>query len=132
MIIVCDPNSRGYSHEKVNAGFLYGLKLAYPKEKVLLFAHQTHLNILKVKVEGHPIGFDTSRIYSITGMIKNYFTFKKLFDETIKLGEKKIFFLSSGPVFLYLIKKLKEQQRYKDICQACFEPMPMTQFAMNI
>lgn len=116
MIIVCEPSCKGYSHEKVNAGYLYGLKLAYPKEKILLFAHKSHLDILKVKVEKYPINSSADIIFSIFGMIKYYFIFKNLFDETLKLGEKKIFFLSSGPVFLYLIKKLKEQQRYKDIC----------------
>ena len=67
MIIVCEPQCKGVSHEKVNSGFIYGLRLAYPEEKIIFFAEATHLkaiqeilikdNILINNFECRPLNF---------------------------------------------------------------------------
>jgi len=42
MIILCEPQCKGYSHEQFNAGFLYGYSLSYPEEQILFFGEKNH------------------------------------------------------------------------------------------
>ena len=52
MIHICDLICKEMSHEKVNSGFVYGLRLAFPDEKIVVYADKSHIdalaNILKV------------------------------------------------------------------------------------
>ena len=47
MIIVCEPECRGTAHEKINSAFLYGVRLAYPDDKILFFAEEGHIAAMK-------------------------------------------------------------------------------------
>ena len=47
MIVVCEPQCKSISHEKVNSGFIYGLRLAYPLETIRLYADASHIKALK-------------------------------------------------------------------------------------
>ena len=125
MIIVCEPQCKKFSHEQVNSGFIYGLRLAYPQEKIIFFADTDHFaaikNILeknKVRLgdfEHVPISFNADRSYDFGGIVRYYLLFKKIFSRTVDLQADKIFFLSSSPVIIYTIKKLKQLDRFKDI-----------------
>ena len=87
MIAICEPQCKGISHEKVNSGFIYGLRLAYPQEKIVFLADATHFqaiqNILendKVLVDNYecrPIRFNADSAFSIAGTIKYYLLFTK-------------------------------------------------------
>lgn len=126
MVIVCDPSCKGISHEKVNAGYIYGLLLAYPKERIAFFADTSHFNEIKSifrsnkinfsRVKNIPIKFNPAAIYGITGILAYLFLFKKIFDKMISLKSDKILFLSSGPIILFVIKLLKNISKYKNIC----------------
>jgi len=127
MIIVCEPQCKGIMHEKVNSGFIYGLRLAYPQEKIIFFADETHISAIKdilendgvsvVNFECEPIKFETSssKIYSFIGVIRYYLLFKKLFNKMCNLGTDKVFFLSNNPIILYTIKKLRQRSQYREI-----------------
>lgn len=126
MIIVCEAQCKGISHEKVNSGFIFGLRLAYPKEKIIFFSEKLHyielINIFKSNnisignIENIPISFDASKSFSVGGLFKYYFLFKKIFDKLLSFKVNKIFFLSTNPVILFTIKKIKQQKKYKHIC----------------
>lgn len=126
MIVVCEPQCKGISHEKVNSGFLYGLHLAYPKEKILFFADTAHFRELNdLFKDNHistdnfkhlPISINSKNVYGIGGILRNYLLFKKVFNKVLRVGSNKVFLLSTSPIILYVIKKLKQQKKYKDIC----------------
>ncbi len=123
MVIFCEPQVKGLSHEKVNSGFIYGLSLAYPDENIRFYADITHIdaikNILNIdnivinNIEYVPIRFHD--LYSIKGMLTYYFLFKRIFSEVLESGTNKIFFLSITPTILYVIKKLKHKHEYKEM-----------------
>nr|WP_321496405.1 hypothetical protein [uncultured Methanolobus sp.] len=123
MITICEPHVKGISHEKVNSGFIYGLRLAYPEEKIRFYADITHiiaikdiLDIDKINIENIeyvPIKFHD--LYSIKGMFTYYFLFNRIFTEVQEAGTNKIFFLSMNPTTLYIIKKLKFKKKYKEM-----------------
>ena len=47
MIIICEPLCKGVSHEKVNSGFIYGLSLAFPDEKMRIYADASHIEAIR-------------------------------------------------------------------------------------
>lgn len=62
MIIVCDPGCKGFCHENVNSGFIYGLRLAHPDETIRFYAEINHINAIinifthnKIIIEKHVI-----------------------------------------------------------------------------
>ncbi len=125
MIVVCEPQCIGIDHEKVNSGFLYGLSLAYPKEEIAFFSDTSHFqkiaDIFKTNkisskcIKHFPIRFNVASRFSITGIIRYYLLAKKVFDKTLTLGTDKVFFLSTNPIILYAIKRLKFRSKYKNI-----------------
>ena len=120
MIIICDPINKGLSHEKVNSGFIYGLRLTYPQEAIRFYADITHIeaiknilihdNVLIDNIEYIPIKFRDH--YSIRGMLTYYSLFNKMFSDVLEIGTDKIFFLSFTPTILYVIKKLKQKRKF--------------------
>lgn len=120
MITICEPQCREISHEKVNSGFLYGLRLAYPQETIKFYADITHIeaikkilvhdNVIMDDIEYIPIKFRDS--LSISGIFTYYFLFKKMFSTALNNGMNKIFFLSFDPIILYVIKILKQKKKF--------------------
>lgn len=120
MIIICDPINKELSHEKVNSGFIYGLRLAYPQETIRFYADITHIEAIKNilihdnisinSIEYIPIKFRD--LYSIRGMLTYHSLFKKMFSNVLETGVNKIFFLSFSPTILYVIKKLKQKNKF--------------------
>lgn len=47
MIVIIEPQCRGFAHEEFNAAFLYGYSLAYPDEQLIFFAEKGHINSVK-------------------------------------------------------------------------------------
>jgi len=123
MIIICDPINKELSHEKVNSGFIYGLRLAYPQETIRFYADITHIEAIKNilihdnisinSIEYIPIKFRD--LYSIRGMLTYHSLFKKMFSNVLETGVNKIFFLSFSPTILYVIKKLKQQRNFMEM-----------------
>jgi len=116
MIIVCEPECRGTAHEKINSAFLYGVRLAYPDDKILFFAEEGHIAAMKenFKRDNAVINNIEYRIFALPeppyDRIPAYFTyykiFKWLFDYAAASDCGKLFFLSVNPPNLYCIKKI--------------------------
>jgi hypothetical protein len=125
MIIICEPQCKGISHEQVNGGFIYGLRLAYPKEKIVFFADLSHFETLKKvwdnrnksvrNIEHIPINFNADKSFSLGGLINYFFLLKRIFKKAVYLGADKIFFLSDNPIILFVIKLLKQNKKFKNI-----------------
>jgi hypothetical protein len=117
MIIICEPQCKEFSHEKVNSGFIYALRLAYPEEKLLFYAHKTHIEAIRDilyhdnavidNIEYMPISFQSS--FSKAGMRSYGNLFTRIFLTSLANGTDKIFFLSFSAPILYTIKKLKQK-----------------------
>ena len=117
MIIICEPQCKGFSHEKVNSGFIYAFRLAYPDEKLVFYAHSSHINAIRNilhhdnafvdNIEYIPISFQSS--FSNAGIRSYGALFTKIFLATLASGTDKIFFLSFSAPILYVIKKLKQK-----------------------
>lgn len=125
MIVVCEPQCKGISHEKVNSGFLYGLRLAYPSEKIIFIAEKSHYKAIKEifnadkkyfeGIEHFPVNFNAEISFSLEGIVTYYLLIKKIFDKLISVQANKIFFLSTNPIILFVIKNLKKHNKYKNI-----------------
>lgn len=125
MIAVCEPQCKGISHEKVNSGFLYGLCLTYPNDKILFFTETNHYYAIKslLRTSGinvnnvilFPINFNADKAFSFGGIVAYYFLLRKIFRKLIFLNENRVFFLSVNPIILFIIKKLKQNKKFKGI-----------------
>lgn len=123
MIVICEPQCKGLSHEKVNEGLIYALRFAYPNESLRIYADQSHITALKnififddiqiSNIEFRPITFKGP--YGISGIFCYYNLFKTIFEEIIKDGIDRIFFLSIEPIFLHAIKLLKRKNLFRSM-----------------
>ncbi len=123
MIVVCEPQCKDVSHEKINSGFIYGLRLAFPQVPIRFYADATHIEAIKdiflydntviENIEYVPIVFNGS--LSILGMLSFRALFIKIFAATLEVGSNKIFFLSFSPTILYVIKKLKHKTSFQNM-----------------
>lgn len=127
MIIICEPQCKGISHEKFNSGYIYGLRLAYPQETIRFYADISHIhairnilhhdNVIIENIEFIPITYrdvkNDKGIYSVTELLMYYLLFKKMLSDVIETGTDKIFFLSYTPPILYIIKKLKQKRKFQ-------------------
>jgi len=141
MIVVCDPVIKGISHEKINSGFIYGLRLAYPDEKILFYADEFHITEIKNIFISYNVVIDNIdyfpiRIYnqySVSGMIGYSRLFIKIFNNMLSDNVDKIFFLCFDSVLFYIIKQLKRLGKYKNIkctsvLHGSFEQIRFTQY----
>lgn len=123
MIVVCEPICRTISHEKVNSGFLFALRLAYPDEKIVFYAESSHISAIKemlvidgVTIENiEYISFVFADAYSFFGIYKNFHIFSILFNMIIERGVNKIMFLTFSSALLYVIKLLTLRKKYKNL-----------------
>jgi len=141
MIVICEPQCKGMSHEKVNSGFIYGLRTAFPQEKILFYADETHLEGIKYILKNDGVRIDNMEYipiqlhdpYSFRGMISNYNLLKNLYQDVVSAGTDKIFFLSTNPVLLYLMKLLKTNPRFRGVkctivCHGEFEDIAFGEY----
>ena len=145
MIHVCDLICKEMSHEKVNSGFVYGLRLAFPDEKILVYADKSHIealtNILKVD------GIDVGNLEYVPVSVSNqdqllyypryYFLLKNIFKNVLRSGDSKVFFLSFNNVILHIIKKLKRNILFADfkfslVLHGDFETIAASEYTPNI
>ena len=120
MIVICEPHCKKFSHEKVNSGFIYGLRLAYPDEKIRLYADSSHIDALKSivahdglqipNIEYCPIDFEDTA--TLRGIKSYHELLKRIFSDSKSLGVDRFFFLSFDPVLLFLIKTLKRKSEF--------------------
>ena len=123
MIYICDMLCTGVSHEKVNSGFVYGLRLAFPDEKIKIYADKQHIDaiISVLKNDGITINnleycpIHVSSEQSLFFYYKSYFLIRNIFKQVLRSGDRKIFFLSFNNMILHIIKKLKCNPSFADL-----------------
>ena len=134
MIAICEPECKSFSHEKFNSGFIYGLRLAYPQDKILFYADLSHIEAIKRILEQNGITIGDIEYIPIkfleTGspvaFIQYSLLFYRILSDLVVLGMDKLFLLSFNSQNLYLIKRLKQRQKFSGIkftlvCHGIFE-----------
>jgi len=120
MIAVCELQCKGLSHEKVNSGFLYALRITFPNEKILFFAEQSHISsirsiLINDKIEIQNLEFaeinfpDKTSYYSICS---TYFLLKRILNKLKAQGVDKLFLLSFNPIILHYLKSFTKKDKF--------------------
>lgn len=112
MIIVCEPQCKNFSHEKVNSGFLYGLRLAFPEQKLKFYAHASHLSAIQSILKHDGVAIENIE-YCPIEISNQERLLENVFSETLKNATNKIFFLSYNPELLHRIKSLKKKAAFQ-------------------
>ncbi|CAN5673145.1 glycosyltransferase [soil metagenome] len=123
MIVVCEPQCEGLSHEKVNSGFLTLARRAFPGETIRVYAAESHHDALRsilahdqVEVEDLELrSFTVRDAYTARGMLGFYRQFLRLLEETVAAGATEILFLSTGPVLMHLLKRLHQRPAFAQL-----------------
>ena len=110
------------SHEKVNSGFIYGLRLAFPDEKIVVYADKTHIdaltNILEIdEIEVGNLEYVPVNVSNKDRLLyypRYYFLLKNIFNNVLRSDDNKVLFLSFNNVILHIIKKLKRNILFAD------------------
>lgn len=121
MIVVCEPQCKLFSHEKFNSGFLYGLRLAFPKEQIRFYGDASHIAALKKILAHDNISIDNIEYVPVRfrlepGVIR-FIGYLQLLSSVLRnarlAGSGKVFFLSFNPEILYLLKRLKQKSEFR-------------------
>jgi hypothetical protein len=119
LLIVCEPQCVGISHEKVNSGFLSLLRVAYPDTPIRLYTDPSHRQALE-RVLAHD-GIDPKIDYQelvvrdplgVAGMLYFHRQFRRVLDDALAHGSREVMFLSTSAALLHLLKRLKAKPRY--------------------
>ncbi len=65
MIIIFEPQCRGFQHEQFNAGFLYGYSLAYPEEKIVFWGEKEHIQCIKTIFSSANLSLDNTEFVEL-------------------------------------------------------------------
>lgn len=114
MIVICEPQCEGVSHEKVNSGFLTLTRRAFPDEPIRVYADDTHRDALLAILAHDGVALDRLEFRSFTvrdgytarGMVGYHLAMQRLLRETVEAGATDVLFLSTSPVLLHLLKRL--------------------------
>ncbi|HTY12889.1 MAG TPA: hypothetical protein VMD02_01730 [Candidatus Omnitrophota bacterium] len=123
MLIVCEPECRGFAHERINAYYLYALSLSLPGEKILFIAEKGHIKCIKENLSGRDANIeymetdipDPARPY--LRQIRPFIELdRKLFRLAEERGADRLIYLSISSVNLYLIKYLLKREKRINKC----------------
>ena len=121
MIVVCEPQCKSFSHEKFNSGFLYGLRLAFPDERIRFYGDASHIDSLQKmlahdrvsvgNIEYVPVRFRINPgVMRMVGYLRLLST---VVNQARKAGSDKVFFLSFNSEILCLLKRLKQKSKFR-------------------
>lgn len=113
MIIICELICDGVSHEKVNSGFVYGLSLAFPSEKIRFYASESHANAIRNILEHDGIKIQNIEYIHLAKPFSNYISLYRIFNDVVRCDADKVFFLSFDPKILLAIKILKKIGKFR-------------------
>jgi hypothetical protein len=114
MIVVCEPQCTGASHEKVNSGFLTLLRRAYPDDDIRLYADASHAGALRSILAHDGVAIDRIEVrdysvrapYGVRGALSHYRQLRRILDDATSAGCERVLFLSSTPLMLQMLKRL--------------------------
>lgn len=144
MIVIVEPQCLGLSHEKVNSGFLYLIRKAYPNEKIIVFADKSHIKSLEYIIKFDNLNIDNITFRSLF-VPKFYTPFHSLcFFINIAIAGyfinwrnvRQMYFLSFSPLilemFFCLTKKLKREIKVLMVLHGGFEEIKPQIFNKDI
>ena len=121
MIVIIDPLVTGFSHEMVNAGFVYSISKDNKDKKILFIAEEKHIECIKNIFSTN--NYNPENIEYISN--NNFFNFIKI---SIKLRSytkkdliEKYIFLSFSATTIGLIYKFILKTPVYLVCHAIFE-----------
>jgi glycosyltransferase involved in cell wall biosynthesis len=142
LIVVCEPQCTGPSHEKVNSGFLTLVRRAYPGEPIRFYADRSHYTELQRMLahDGVTVGgiehreFAVRDAYTIGGIVAYRRQLARMLEEASTAGCHDVLFLSGSPMLLHLLKRLKARGkfarfRFTLVLHADFEDIANDEFA---
>jgi hypothetical protein len=120
LIVVCEPQCEGLSHEKVNSGFLTLVRRTFPDEQIRVYAADSHRDALRSilahdRVQIDNLEFRTFGVrdaYSVRGIAGYHRAFVRLLNETVAARCNDVLFLSTSPVLMHLLKRLHERPAF--------------------
>jgi hypothetical protein len=112
VIVVCEPISKAFSHEKVNSGFLVDLRLAFPLEPIRVYADPSHIRALEdiLEHDGQSLPMlefmpiDIGNCYRLSNIPGCWRTLRSVLRGAAESGAGRILFLSFNPMLLLLVK----------------------------
>ena len=126
MLLVCEPECLGDSHEEVNTAFLVELSLAFPEEKIVFFGENEHLLCIKKNLERKHMSlenlvFKPGEIppHPLRG-IRKYFEYLQYLKDLFVFAQsnhvRRMIFLSVNDYNLRAIKKLLKKTEIRCTC----------------
>ncbi len=123
MIIVIDPLVKGFSHEMVNAGFVYSISKDNQDKEILFIAEEKHIKCIQDIFESN--NYNPSNIkYMAKGNVFNFIKINiKLREYSNKKLIEKYIFLSFDAITVSLIYKFIKVTPVYLVCHAIFEQL---------
>jgi len=123
VIIVIDPLVRGFSHEMVNAGFVYSISKDNQDKEILFIAEEKHIKCIQDIFESN--NYNPSNIkYMAKGNVFNFIKINiKLREYSNKKLIEKYIFLSFNAITVSLIYKFIKVTPVYLVCHAIFEQL---------
>jgi hypothetical protein len=130
----------------VNSGFLTLLRQAYPDTPIRLYTDSSHKDALERILAHDKVALDIDyREFAVrdplrvSGLLHYYRQFRRVLEDTIAQGSREVMFLSTSPVLLHILKRLKSIQafahlrfvfvchaEFEDIANDTYQPVPVT------
>ena len=115
MIVIYEPLCKKFSHEKINSGFIYSFRKAFPGEKICFYAHVSHLKAIKSiftndKIRVNDIVYKHLTIsgsVNLFSFVINTYNLLKIRKELLSHSEFKVFLTSHNSLILYIIKTFR-------------------------
>jgi hypothetical protein len=123
MIIIFEPQCRGFAHEQFNAGFLYGYSLAYQEEEIVFWGEKEHIKCIQAVFSSANLSFNKIEFNEIkipqADFLRAFFEYSKLLKELLSYAYKnhcnKIVFLSIHTYNLIPLKYLLQIKYHNSI-----------------
>lgn len=96
MILIFEPQCRGFAHEQFNAGFLYGYTLAYPQERIVFWGEKEHIECLKAVFSSANLAFDQIEFVEVKIPELNKFSRISVIFEYYQIFEKLLHYASEN------------------------------------
>jgi hypothetical protein len=147
VIVLCEPQCEGISHEKVNSGFLTLVRTAFPGEPIRLHAPRSHQQALRGILAHDGVAIDELECRdlevhdgnTVRGVVAYHRQLARVLAETVEAGASEILFLSTSPVLLRILKRLHRRPvfaslrlvfvlhaDFEDIANDTFREVPTT------
>jgi hypothetical protein len=123
VIVIFEPICRDISHERVNGGFILGVRAAFPQERILFCGEAGHIACLRelfaleqVEIDG--IFFKAVNIDEWDGLgsvLSNLRIVRRVFEMALKHGATRVLFTAVSPSVMVAVNRLKNGRKYRDL-----------------